>query len=344
MTDVAENVTDVLMQLLAVRSVSGHTEDAMHAVRRRFEALGLRTASAVKGTLLATLDGDGEEGVVFSAHIDTLGGMVSGITQQGRLELETIGGYTMHSIEGEYCRVETWDGRLYQGTVLFRDSSVHAVGREKASAKREKEMMCVRLDEEVVDRKAVEALGISVGDYIHFDPRPVRTASGFIKSRHLDDKAGVAVLIEAARRLVDQGDRLRRTVHFLITCWEEVGHGAAGLLPPNVSEFIAVDMGVAGVGRESSEDRVTICAADSSGPFSRSLTVSLVETARKANIPYVVDTYPHYGSDAAAALRSGMDARHALIGPGVDASHAMERTHEKALEASVELVRTYAES
>jgi putative aminopeptidase FrvX len=344
MAQPTETVTDILMQLLDTRSVAGHTDEAMRSVRGRFEDMGLRTQSGVKGTLLATLDGQESEGMIFSAHLDTLGGMVSGITAEGRLDLETIGGYTMSSIEGEYCMVETWDGRLYQGTVLFDFTSVHAHGREKASERREKDKMHVRLDEEVSSRKDVEALGISVGDYIHFDPRPVRTGSGFIKSRHLDDKAGVAVLLEAARRLALDGARPRRTVHFLITCFEEVGHGAAGLIPPGTVEFIAVDMGVAGKGRESAEDRVTICAADSSGPFSRSLTVRLMETARKSGIPFVVDTYPHYGSDAAAALRSGMDARHGLIGPGVDASHAMERTHEKALEATVELIRAYAMS
>jgi len=336
------SVTDVLMELLATRSVAGHTDEAMRTVRGRFEDMGLRTASAVKGTLLATLDGLDAEGIVFSAHLDTLGGMVAGITSEGALALETIGGFTMSSIEGEYCMVETWDGRLYPGTILYDYASVHAHGREKASERREKERMHVRLDEEVACRKDVEALGISVGDYIHFDPRPVRTRSGFVKSRHLDDKAGVAVLLEAARRLVEGDARPRRTVHFLVTCFEEVGHGAAGLLPPGVVEFVAVDMGVAGQGRESREDRVTICAADSSGPYSRSLTVRLVETARRGGIPFVVDTFPHYGSDAGAALRSGMDARHGLIGPGVDSSHAMERTHVKALEATVELVRTYA--
>lgn len=339
-----ESVAEVLMQLLATRSVAGHTDEAMRTVRGRFEDLGLRTLSAVKGTLLATLDGQESEAVVFSAHLDTLGGMVGGITAEGALEIEQIGGFTMSSIEGEYCLVETWDGRLYSGTVLFDFTSVHAYGREKASERREKEKMHVRLDEEVSSRKQVESLGIAVGDYIHFDPRSVRTSSGFIKSRHLDDKAGVAVLLEAARRLSESDVRPRRTVHFLISCYEEVGHGAAGLVPPQAVEFIAVDMGVAGRGRESSEDRVTICAADSSGPFSRSLTVRLMETARKAGVPFVVDTFPHYGSDAAAALRSGMDVRHGLIGPGVDASHAMERTHEKALEATVELIRAYATS
>jgi len=342
MDRIDRGVTDTLMDLLATRSVSGHTENAMRDVRRMFEESGLETASGIKGTLLATLDGDDSGSVIFSAHLDTLGGIVSGIRSDGNLELGTIGGYTMQSIEGEYCLVETWDGRLYEGTVLFDSTSVHAFGREKASQRREKDKMYVRLDEIVSSREAVETLGITVGSYIHFDPRPVRTASGFIKSRHIDDKAGVAILLAAARRLADYGRPLRRRVHFLITCYEEVGHGAAGFLPLDAVEFIAVDMGVAGPGRESSEEKVTICAADSSGPFSHSLTRELIETAKKLNVPYVVDTYPYYGSDAAAALRSGLDVRHGLIGPGVDASHAMERTHENALKATIDLICAHA--
>lgn len=330
------------MKLLATRSVSGHTEEAMGEVRRLFEEAGLHTVSGVKGTLLATLEGRGGDPVIFSSHLDTLGGIVSGIRSDGNLELATIGGYTMQSIEGEYCLVETWDDKLHQGTVLFDSTSVHAFGRDKASERRVREKMYVRLDERVEDREGVEALGITVGSYIHFDPRPVRTPSGYIKSRHLDDKAGVAILIEAARRLSNSGSPLPRRVHFLITCYEEVGHGAAGFLPEDALEFIAVDMGVAGPGRESSEEKVTICAADSSGPFSHSLTRELIETAERAGVSYVVDTYPYYGSDAAAALRSGLDVRHGLIGPGVDASHAMERTHEEALSATVDLICAHA--
>ncbi len=335
-------VTDILLKLLQTRSVSGHTEEAMIIIEERFNKLGLKTELTRKGSLLATLGGKVSEGIVLSAHMDTLGGMISGIEEgSGKIELRTIGSYTMSSIEGEYCRVETFSGKLFNGTVLFDNTSVHAHGMEDASAKREKKNMYLRLDEEVSSGEDIRKLGISVGNYIHFDPRPVLTGSGFIKSRHLDDKAGVAILLKVAEDLVSRNIIPSRTLHFLVTGYEEVGHGAAGYLPDDLIEFIAVDMGVAGPGRESAEDKVTICAADSTGPFNYLLTKDLIATAEAESIPYAVDTFPHYGSDAAVALRAGLDVRHALIGPGVDSSHAMERTHIKALRATIDLITAY---
>ena len=212
---------------------------------------------------------------------------------------------------------------------------------EDASAKRKKINMYIRLDEDVSKGENVRKLGISVGNYIHFDPRPVMTESGFIKSRHLDDKAAVAILLKAAEDIVSESIITSHTIHFLVTGYEEVGHGAAGFLPKNLIEFIDVDMGVAGPGRESSEDKVTICAAGSSGPFNYILTKDLIEVAKAESIPFAVDTFPHYGSDAAAALRAGLDVRHGLIGPGIDSSHAMERMHAKALRAAVDLIKAY---
>ena len=335
------NVTDTLMQLLSIRSVSGHTEAAMEIVLARFRKLNLATRSTAKGSVIATLKGARSEGIILSAHIDTLGGMSSRIEDDGKIRLRTIGSYTMSSIEGEYCKIETWDGKLIDGTVLYDNISVHIHGLEKASEKRNEKDMYIRIDEVASSKKEIEELGLSVGNYIHFEPRPVRTSSGFIKSRHLDDKAGVAILLEAAERLVREEITPALTLHFLITSYEEVGHGAAGLLPEKATEFIAVDMGVAGYGRESSEESVTICAADSSGPFNYQITKRLIKLAKANSIPFSVDTFPHYGSDAIAALKSGLDVKHGLIGPGVDASHANERTHEKALKATIELILAY---
>ena len=336
-------VTDILIQLLRTRSVSGHTDEAMRIIEGRFKELGLETKLTRKGSLLATLKGKNSDGILLSAHMDTLGGMISGIDKgSGRIELRSIGSFTMSSIEGEYCRIETFSGKLFDATVLFENTSVHAHGMEDASVKRRNKDMYLRLDEEVSSGEDVRKLGISVGNYVHFDPRPILTESGFIKSRHLDDKAGVAILLKVAEDLISRKIVPSHTLHFLITGYEEVGHGAAGYLPEDLIEFIAVDMGVAGPERESSEDKVTICAADSTGPFNYQLTKDLIEMARSQSIPYAVDTFPHYGSDAAAALKAGLDVRHGLIGPGIDSSHAMERTHVKALRATIDLIIAYA--
>lgn len=332
---------DFLMRLMKARSVSGHTREALDLLENVFREEGLASRTTLKGSLWVTLPGREEEGVVFTAHLDTLGAMVRRIQPDGTLRYRTLGGWTPGSVEGEYCLVETFRGDLVPGTVLFDRTSVHVHGQEKAGAERKHEEMHVRLDHDAGDPDAVRRLGISVGNYIHFDPRPVLTESGYIKGRHLDDKAGVAALVQAVLELARDPQPGRRTVHFLFTSHEEVGHGGAGPFPANVSELIAVDMGVVGSEQEGCEKKVSICAADSSGPFHYDLTRRLIRLAEEHRIPHVVDTYGHYGSDAASALRTGLDVRHALIGPGVSGSHAVERTHLEGIRATADLVRLY---
>ena len=67
----------------------------------------------------------------------------------------------------------------------------------------------------------------------------------------------------------------------------------------------------------------------------------LIKLAKENDIPYELDIYPFYGSDASAAQRAGVDARAALIGPGVDASHSFERTHIDGIKATTDLALAY---
>lgn len=311
-------------------------------MENRFAGMTVETRVTRKGSLVATIPGVAAEGVVFAAHLDTLGAMVSRVMTDGTLRYRTVGGLTPGSIEGEYCLVETFSGELIPGTILFDRSSVHAYGQEKASAKREHSEMYIRLDRDLGSAGEAEEIGVSVGNYVHFDPRPVLTDSGYIKGRHLDDKAGVAVLVEAAAEILGRGSKPLRTLHFLFTSHEEVGHGGAGWFPPDVSEMIAVDMGVLGKDQAGNEKKVSICMADSNGPYNYDLTRQLIRLAAHNRIPHAVDTYPFYGSDTAAALRMGLDVRHALIGPGVDASHAVERTHLDGIHAAATLIALYS--
>ena len=337
-----QNTMEFLMQFLRTRSVTGNTDLAAEIVRARLDSLGLEVRVTNKGSVIATMEGTTDDSAVISAHIDTLGAVVSRITPEGTLKYHCVGGFTASSIEGEYCQVETFTGRLITGTILFSKTSVHAHGREKSSAKRSHDEMYIRLDDKADSSDAVKELGISVGNYIHFEPRAQHLSSGYVKSRHIDDKAGVAVLIGVAESLVKMKVKPQRNIHFLFTVHEEVGHGAAGWLPDNVSDFLAVDMGVCGADQTSDERKVTVCAADSSGPYNYELTKHLINLAEMNNIPYVVDTFPFYGSDAGAALKMGLDARHALVGPGVDTSHAIERTHEEGIKATIDLVTIFA--
>jgi putative aminopeptidase FrvX len=272
--------------------------------------------------------------------VDTLGGMVKEIKSNGRLKLTRIGSYAWNTIEGEGCTVHTRGGRQVRGAILLTKASSHVFGGETGEMKRDEDSLEVRLDAHTGSELETLDLGINVGDFIVFDPR-VEVHSGYIRSRHLDDKAGVAVLVTAIKTLADGGVRPRKNAHFLISNYEEVGHGAAAGLPEDLESLLAVDMAAVGEGQNSDELHASLCVKDSGGPYHHGFSTRLRELAEKHAIPYKVDIYPYYGSDGEAWWRAGGGAPVALIGPGVDASHNYERTHTEALLATTKWVLVY---
>ncbi len=275
----------------------------------------------------------------LSAHVDTLGAMVRAVKPNGSIRFTAIGGYAMQTVEGEYCLIHTRDGRKYEGTVLSTKPSVH-VYDDARDWKREEANMEIRIDERTSSKEETIQLGIGVGDIISWDPRTRILDNGWIKSRHLDDKAGVAALLGLLEWLHRTGTTPPRAVKLIISTYEEVGHGAASL-PADITELIAVDMGAIGDDLSATERDVSICAKDSSGPYDYEMTSKLIALARREGIPHAVDIYPHYGSDASAALRGGSNIRAALVGPGVHASHGMERTHADAIAGTAALLLAY---
>ena len=277
---------------------------------------------------------------MLTAHVDTLGAMVKEIKSSGRLKIDLIGGYDWQAIEGEYCEIQTAYGKTYTGTILMHQQSVH-VYKDARTAARNQENMEVRIDERVHNADDVRKLGIEVGDFVFLSPRVEITPSGFIKSRHLDDKASVAILLKLIEHFVVQQIELLYTTHFLISNNEEIGYGGNSNIPPQTVEYLAVDMGAIGDGQATDKYSVSICVKDSSGPYHYQLRQHLVKLAQENQIDYKLDIYPYYGSDASAAIRSGHDIKHGLIGPGIDSSHAFERTHQTSIEHTTRLLYHY---
>ncbi|MFB9990347.1 M42 family metallopeptidase [Bacillus benzoevorans] len=334
----------ILKELVSIPSPSGNTYKIISFVEQFFQGLNIATKRNHKGGLIATLPGrDASRHRMLTAHVDTLGAMVKEIKPSGRLKIDLIGGFRYNSIEGEYCFIETSEGKTCTGTILMHQTSVH-VYKDAGKLERNQDNMEVRIDEEVHNAEDVRALGIEVGDFISFDPRVEITPAGFIKSRHLDDKASVALLMQLCKRLTAENLTLPFTTHFLISNNEEIGYGGNSSIPPETVEFLAVDMGAIGDGQATDEYTVSICAKDASGPYHYGLRKKLVQLAKDHNIDYKIDIYPYYGSDASAAIRSGHDIVHGLIGPGIDSSHAFERTHEKSLENTAKLLYQYIQS
>lgn len=332
------NHFDKLRELVEIDSPTGFTVDACKYIFDYLKGLGYQPELTNKGAVKCTL---GENPTVaMAAHVDTLGAIVSGIQKDGHLKFSLLGGLSLNGFEGEYCRIHTHRGKVYSGTLLLKDPSVHA-NKETNSKQRSLESMYIRLDEEVESVEDTKKLGISNGDIIAFDTRYQELESGYIKSRFMDNKAGCFVLMEVARRLKESGKSA--PVELFFSNYEEVGHGGTCGYSPTIKELLVIDMGVVGEACEGRETACSICAKDSSGPYDYEFRKKLVDLAQENKLSYEVDIYPYYGSDGSAALRAGNDFRVGLIGPGVAASHGMERTHKKGIEATIDLCLAYLE-
>lgn len=337
-----EYMVEETKKILAIDSPSGYTADVADYVMKEYQKLGYEPKLTTKGGVLVALGGkDKKNAVMLEAHIDTLGAMVAQIKSDGRLRVTPIGGMNANNAEAENCRIHTRFGKkVYEGTLQLANASIHVNG-DYNDKKRTFDETEIVLDEKVHSREDVEALGIMTGDIVCFDPRTTVTESGYIKSRFLDDKLSVGILLGYARYLKEENVTPERMIYQHITVFEEVGHGGAASIPEGVTEVISVDMGCVGDGLACEETQVSICAKDSHGPYHYDVVTGLIAAAKREELDFAVDVYPHYGSDADVALTAGYDVRHGLIGAGVYASHGYERSHVDGVKNTFKLLCAY---
>lgn len=334
-----DDIIGIFEELANIPSPTGFTHQVIAYIEDMVKKLGYPIIKNQKGGLIIEVSGASKECLGLSAHIDTLGAMVRSITTKGTLSLVPVGGFMMASIEGSYCKIHTRSGRTFTGTILTTMPSVHTYDNSKTQERIPKNME-VHIDEQVRTKEDVMELGISPGDFISFDPCFSYTKSGFIKSRHIDDKASVALLLGLLKEMKEKSFTPNKTIKIILSNYEEVGHGSS-YIPEDITEFLAIDMGAIGDDLSGDEYKVSICALDSSGPYDYDMTNKLIAIAKEKNLNYAVDIFPHYGSDVSAALRGGNNVKGALIGQGVHASHSMERTHRKGIENTYELLKGY---
>ena len=335
-------IIEQMKQLLAIDSPTGFTAKVAAYLLKEYTRLGYQPWQTKKGGVAVCLGGEGEP-VSLMAHTDTLGAMVAEVKANGRLRLTPLGGLNANNTETENCRVYSFDGSVYEGTIQLEDASIHVNG-EFGNIKRSFDTIEVVLDENVHTKEDVHKLGIENGCMVCVEPRTRVTASGYIKSRFLDDKLSAAILLGYAKYIKEENIVLKRKVYEHITVFEEVGHGACAPVAEDIEELLSVDMGCIGKGLECDEHQVSICVKDSGGPYHYDVVRKLIATAQANGISYAADVYPHYGSDADAAMSAGADAKHGLIGPGVYASHGYERSHADAVENTLRLLVAYLDS
>lgn len=335
-----DTITKYIENLVNTPSPTGYTKLCEKYLMDEFKSLGYKPYQNKKGNVIVPINEiEADNGLLLSAHIDTLGLMVRSIKANGALKVTTLGGFPLNYAEFENVTIHTRSGKTYTGVFRLNNPAVHG-SSDPREAKRTDETMEVVIDAITHSKEETEKLGIGNGDFISLDPR-FRIDNGFVKSRHLDDKASAGILLALAKEIKEKNIKIDRPLYLMFTIYEEVGHGAASGHPEGISDMVAVDMGVVHDDLTCDELKVSICAKDSSGPYNYDLTNELVDHAKKIGIDFGLDVYPFYGSDASAAMASDHDYRHGLVGCGVAASHGYERTHEIAIKALFDLLVSF---
>lgn len=335
-----EYFKQVAEEVFRCDSPTGYIDNVISLVKRYVDSYGYETNILNNGALEVSIKGkDSSKIVATSAHCDTLGLMVRSIKSDGKLTLTALGGPSTPTLDGEYCTIYTRDGKKYTGTILSTSPAVH-VFKDANTKSRSIDDLEVRLDEEVFSKADVEKLGIQNGDIVAYDTKFTITDTGFLKTRFVDDKASVAILLMLLKYTSEHQIKFKHDTKIYFVVYEEVGHGAS-MVDKNISEFVTLDMGCIGLDLAGSEYAVSICAKDSGGPYDYELTTRLINMAKENGLNYTVDIFPFYGSDVGAARRAGVDMKGALIGSGVSASHGMERTHLKGIENTLKLIYAY---
>ena len=334
-----ESILNFAKELISIDSPTGFTAKATEYAVNELEKLGFKAEVTKKGSVLACLGGKGEP-LILTAHLDTLGGIVCEIKSNGRLRISNLGGMRAVNCETENVRVYARNGDVIDGCLQLCNASTH-VNRDMDKIERDFNTTEIVLDADVSSKDDTLALGITNGCLVCFDPRFTVTKTGYIKSRYLDDKLSAAILLELAKEIKNKEKKLNRKVYIFLTTYEEVGHGGKGGLPEDAVEILAVDMGCVGDGLEGSERKVSICAKDAHGPYDYDVTTQLVKLAQDNSLQFAADVFINYSSDAQAAVNAGYDLKHALIGPGVYASHGYERSHVEGVENTLKLLELY---
>lgn len=338
--DYQEYIIETLKEIMAVDSPTGFSAKINEKLTKMLKEMGHACVETNKRLVKVSVKGrSSEKKIAVSAHVDTLGAMVRSITADGKIKFTRLGGPTLATFDGEYCKIYADGGKVYTGTFLSDSPSCH-VYKDAGTLERNENTMYVRLDEEVSSAKDVEKLGIRTGSVIALDTKTTVTNSGFIKSRFLDDKAGSACLLAVLYAIKKQNFLPKYDTDFYFTNYEEVGHGAA-TIGKDADELLAVDMGCIGADLACKETQVSICVKDGHGPYDYEMVERLISLSKENQIDYAADVYPYYASDVGAAWSAGADVKGGLIGPGVHASHGMERTHIKGLLATVSLLAAY---
>lgn len=334
-----------MISMLNIPSPSGYTDQIVHWVAKELQQLGIAHDVTRRGAIRATLTGRQMDRLdrAVAVHLDTLGAMVRRVKSNGRLAISPVGTWSSRFAEGGRVTLYTEKGPI-RGTVLPLKASGHAYGDAVDTQPHGWDHVELRVDLRYQDPDHLHQAGIQVGDFVAFDAMPEWSPDGFVNARHLDDKAGAAIVLTVAKAIKDSGIDPPIDCHLIFTIFEEVGSGASAAVYGDVAEMVVIDHAPVAPNQNATEFHAVVGMMDQTGPFDYHLNRKLCAIGREHGIDLVKDIFRFYRSDSASAIEAGNDTRTALVSFGVDGSHGYERTHIDSLVAVADLIALYVQS
>ena len=213
----------LLSELMLIPGLSGHEGRVAAAIAGHLDRMGLTHRSDRLGNLTATIPGDpARPSVMVFTHMDQLGFVIRKVEPSGLLRLERVGGVPERALPAQAVLISTRMGDL-PGVIASK--SHHATAPDEKY--RVLPYAELYVDAGFASAVDAHAAGIRIGDPVVYLPRVLPLAHGRIAGTSVDDRAGCAVLLTLAKRLLQR--TTGPTVHLVWSVQEEFN--LRGVLP-----------------------------------------------------------------------------------------------------------------
>jgi len=207
---------EMLEEMIHVPGVSGYEQEIREHIRKKVVALGVKTSEDNIGNLISVV-GDKGPLVMFIAHMDELGLIVTKIEDDGSLRIRKVGGVDDRSLVGRVVLIQTQKGTV-TGVLGLKPPHLMTESDDKKKVVSWEE---VRVDVGTRSRKETEKLGVRVLDAMVMKKDISYLSPDIICSRAIDNRMGCTVLIDALEKLKDR--KLPIRIAFIWSVQEETG-------------------------------------------------------------------------------------------------------------------------
>jgi putative aminopeptidase FrvX len=296
----------ILKEMLESFGPAGFELETAAIVKKSVKSYADEVMTDKLGSVIFVQKGSSERPrVLLAGHIDEVGFVISGIEDKtGFLTFNPLGGWWDQVLLSQRVIIRTEKGDI-PGVIAAKPP--HLLPPDEAKKVVEKRFMFIDIG--ATSKKDAESMGVKIGDaVVPFSEFSTIRGGKLGMGKAFDDRIGAFIAMEVVRRLAEQKIKHPNTVYGAATVQEEVGaRGAATVahvVDPDVAIVLEVDIAgdVPGVQPQEAPTKIgkgpSILTFDSSMIPNQALKRFVIDTAKKAKIPYQLSLVPMGGTDA----------------------------------------------